>query len=160
MSRGARWTLGFFALAFAVCFLVSNWTTPSKSPLFDFLLPMFCTLIAMACFIQSWRSPAVRVIGALTFVATASYLIFELLNEPTKPYAKDSEPHWVNAILAMVSFGLPGLYVAVRGVYPTWGNGAQAFGGRVAPAQEKTVHDGVGWPVEDHNQWNKDSEWH
>jgi hypothetical protein len=127
MSRGARWILGTFAVIFAVILYYSEFTVPSKAPVIAYAIVAFCLLIAVACFSQSLRGPAVRVIGSMVFLATASYLVFELLNEPTKRYAGRSEPHWLNAVLAIVVFGLPGLYVAVRGSYPKWGRGASVF---------------------------------
>ena len=124
MSRGARWTLGAFAVLIAACFVIS---APSKSPLLDFLLPAFCTAIAIACFFKQWRGPAVRFLGAMTLLATVSYLVLELTTEPTKTYTGESGRHWLNAILAIIFFGLPGLYVALHGTYPAWGKGSAAF---------------------------------
>jgi hypothetical protein len=76
------------------------------------------------------------------FLACLSYLIYELVWKPTKPYAVRSEPHWLNAIMGLVVFGLPGLYVAVRGKYPKWGKGAKAFTGEMdSPSDEESHHE-------------------
>lgn len=159
MSRGARWTLGCFAMVFAACFLEATWSAPSKSPILDVLLPMFCTLIAMACFVQGWRGPAVRIIGAIVFVATVCYLVFELVNAPRKPYTGSSEPHWFNAIRALAGFGLPGLYVAVRGVFPAWGTGAVAFRGSSAQPAGDINARADDWPAGAAGS-SDDTDWH
>ena len=44
-----------------------------------------------------------------------------------RPYHGSASEHWVNAILGLIVFGLPGLFVTVYGVYPRWGKGAKAF---------------------------------
>jgi len=82
----------------------------------------------------------VRIIGFTVFLAYVSYLIFELFREPAKPYANRSEPHWLNAIAGLVVFGLPGLYVAVRGRYPEWGKGAKAFDGESDSPSDEESH--------------------
>jgi hypothetical protein len=129
MSRAARWTLGSFALLFAAIFIYSEQLSPSKAPLLLYVLAGFCLLIAVACFGKRWRGPAVRIIGFMVFLAYFSYLAYEVIREPAKPYTGSSEPHWVNAIHGLFLFGLPGLYVALRGKYPKWGKGAKAFNG-------------------------------
>ena len=72
MSRGARWTLGSFALLFAVMFVVSERTAPSRVPLLDYLLVAFFGLIVVACFGRSWRGAAIRIIGGMAFFAAVS----------------------------------------------------------------------------------------
>jgi hypothetical protein len=51
----------------------------------------------------------------------------------------------LNAMLGLNVFGMPGLYVAVRGKYPRWGKGAKAFNsGTVATAGGKSnLDDGI-----------------
>jgi hypothetical protein len=138
MSRGARWTLGSFALLFAAIFVYSEQNAPSKAPLLVYVLAGFCVLIAVACFSRALRGPAVRIIGFMVFLAYAAYLAYELLREPAKSYQGRAEPHWLNALLGLIVFGLPGLYVAIRGKYPKWGKGAEAFNRRaVSSADEK-----------------------
>lgn len=129
--------LGSFALLFAAIFVYSEQLAPSKAPFLTYGLAAFCVLIAVACFSRTRRGPAVRIIGLVVFLAYVSYLVYELLAEPTKPYTDRSEPHWLNAIMGLIVFGLPGLYVAVRGIYPAWGKGAKAFNGEmVSPSHE------------------------
>jgi hypothetical protein len=142
MSRGSRSVLGCFALLFAAIFAYSEQLAPSKAPLLVYGLAAFCGLIGVACFSRTWRGPAVRIIGFTVFLAYASYLVYELVREPAKPYANRSEPHWLNAIEGLVVFGLPGLYVAVRGKYPKWGKGAKAFTGETdSPPDEESHHE-------------------
>jgi len=126
MSRTARWVLGSFAFLFAGIFA---FTAPSRSPLALFLPTGFCVLIALACFSQTLRGPATRIIGGVVFLVCVSYLVFEIWTEPTKLYSRPSEPSWTNAVEALIVFGLPGIYVALRGEYPRWGKGAEAFRG-------------------------------
>jgi len=123
MSRGTRWGLGSFALLFAVIFVYSEQLAPSRAPLAVYVLAGFCGLMALACFAPSWSGPVVRILGFAVFLAFVSYLAYELLREPAKPYAGRSEPHWLNAMLGLIVFGLPGLYVAIQGKYPRWGKG-------------------------------------
>jgi hypothetical protein len=145
IGRGARLTLGSFALLFAAIFVYSEQNAPSSAPLLVYVLAGFCMLITVACFSRTLRGPAVRIIGFMVFLAYAAYLAYELLREPAKPYGGRSEPHWLNAMLGLIVFGLPGLYVAVRGKYPKWGKGAKAFNSRtVSPAdQESDSYGGI-----------------
>ena len=114
MSRSARWILGLFALLFADIRLLGT-AGPSRAPLLVYVLAGFCGLVALACFSRTWRGSAIRIIGFTVFLAYASYLVYELFWEPAKPYAGRSEPHWLNATLGLIMFGLPGLYVALLG---------------------------------------------
>lgn len=143
-SGGARRILGSFALLFAAIFVYSEQLAPSKAPVLAYGLAAFCGLIALACFSRIWRGPAVRIIGLIVFLAYVSYLAYELLREPAKPYAGRSEPHWLNATMGLILFGLPGLYVAVRGKYPAWGRGAKAFHSEIVsrPGEESRQDDG------------------
>jgi peptidoglycan/LPS O-acetylase OafA/YrhL len=137
MSRPSRWVLGCFALLFAAIFIYSEHLEPSNNSPLVYGVAAFSGLIAVACFTQKWRGLAVRVIGFTVFLAYVSYLVFELVREPAKPYAGETEPHWLNAIIGLVVFGLPGLYVTARGKYPAWGNGAKAFNGEMdSPSDE------------------------
>jgi len=140
MSRSARWTLGSFAALFAAILALSERTAASKAPLVNYLVVGFCVLIAVACFGQSWRGAAIRAIGSMVFIATVVYVVYEQLKEPKKPYVGRSQPHWLNAIRALVQFGLPGLYVALRGEYPKWGTGAAVFRGGSESSDRETTH--------------------
>ena len=137
MSAGARWTLGSFALLFAMTLIFAERIAPSKSPLLVYGPAAFCLVIAVSCFSRTWRRPAVRIIGLVVFIAYVSYLVEEVLREATKHYTSISEPHWLNALIGLAMFGLPGLYVAVRGIYPEWGWGARAFNGDSMPPPDQ-----------------------
>ncbi len=136
MSRGARWVIGVFSGLFALMMFYSERTAPSNAPIVGYLVGAFCVAITIACFSKVLRSPAVRVIGAMVFVATVAYLVDELLTEPGKRYSGTSEPHWLNALFALITFGLPGLFVALHGVYPKWGKGSQVFRGKPTDPDE------------------------
>ena len=85
--------MGTFALLFALMMVYSEWNAHSNAPLLMYIIAGFCGCIAVACFSQKWRGPAVRIIGFMVLVAYASYLVYELLEEPRKRYAGISEPH-------------------------------------------------------------------
>jgi hypothetical protein len=138
MSRGARWVIGIFSALFALMMFYSEGTAPSNAPIVGYLVAMFCAAIAIACFSQVLRTPALRVIGATVFVATVAYLADELLTEPGKKYSGTSEPHWLNAIFALITFGLPGLFVTLHGVYPRWGKGSKVFRGKAINLDEES----------------------
>ena len=84
----------------------------------------------------------------MTLLATVSYLVLELSTEPTKTYPGESGRHWLNAILAIIFFGLPGLYVALHGTYPAWGKGAAVFRGETPPNEAAPLHDST-WQADD-----------
>jgi len=136
MSQGARWVIGIFSGLFALMMFYSERTAPSNAPVVGYLVGAFCVAITMACFSKVLRSPALRVIGATVFVATVAYLVDELLTEPGKTYSGTSEPHWLNAIFALITFGLPGLFVTLHGVYPRWGKGSQVLRGKATDPDE------------------------
>lgn len=121
MSLSARWILGLFALLFAAILIYSEQLAPSRVPWLVYVLAAFCGLIALACFSRTWRGAAIRIIGFMVFLAYASYVVHELFWERAKPYTGRSEPHWLNAILGLIVYGLPGLYFAVGGL--KWGKG-------------------------------------
>jgi predicted nucleic acid-binding protein len=55
MSRGASWTLGTFALLFALIFVYSGKTGPSGASWVLYVFAALCGLLAMACFRQARR---------------------------------------------------------------------------------------------------------
>jgi hypothetical protein len=125
MSRGARWTLGVFSLLFSWIFIISSGNSPR--PVIGWMLAAFCILIAIACFSGAARGPAIRVIGAVVFVLYCGYLVLEIRKGLWRPYGGRGSEHWVNALWGLFVYGLPSLYVAIRGFYPPWGKGAEAF---------------------------------
>ena len=136
MSRGARWTLGFAALFFAAIF---GFLAGNQPRLYAGWIPVaFCVCIAIACFSQVLRGPAIRIVGLVVFLLSCWYLVSELQKGIWRRYEGRASEHWINAILSMVVFGLPGLYVTVRGKYPQWGKGAEAFLGKKEDEQKKS----------------------
>jgi hypothetical protein len=127
MSRGARWTLGAFSLLFSWIFVISNDNSPR--PAIGWMLAAFCVLIAFACFSGTARGPAIRVIGAVVFLSYCGYLVLEIRKGLWRPYEGEGSEHWVNALRGLFVYGLPGLYVTVRGFYPPWGYGTAGFRG-------------------------------
>jgi hypothetical protein len=96
-------------------------------------------LIALACFSSAARGPAIRVIGSVVFLLYVAYLAIEIRQGLWRPNEGRGSEHWVNAILGLFVFGLPGLYVALRGRYPTWGKGAEAFLGKNEEHREPKI---------------------
>ncbi len=129
MRRGTRQTLGGCALLFAAFFLFLALRSPYKPLILLALPPFVCLLIAAACFSEVLHKPASRIIGLSVSLLCFAYLVFEIRTEPWSPYGGLGEPHWLHAALAFLVFGLPGIYVAVRGEYPAWGRSAQALCG-------------------------------
>jgi hypothetical protein len=125
MSRPARWVLGSFSLLFAAAFAMSVANSPE--PLFLWLCAAFCMLIALGCFSQVARGPAIRVIGATVFAIYAAYAAQEIAKAWGKPFNVWAHEHWISAVEGLITFGLPGVYVALRGRYPKWGKAAPAF---------------------------------
>jgi len=81
---------------------------------------------------------ALRIISAAIFLAYAFYLISELRKGIFPTYPGGSSPHWLNALEGLFVFGLPGLFLALRGIYPIWGRGAAVFRGESdAPEQDE-----------------------
>jgi hypothetical protein len=122
MSRGSRWVLGAFSAFFAVMLVVSRLRAPSVIDGRVHLMAAFCFVLTIACFSDRWRETAVRVIGAMLFVAIAFFIKDELRAQSAASYNGDYEPHWFNAIGAALLFALPALYVAITGRFPTLAN--------------------------------------
>ena len=127
MSSGAKRILGSFAILFALIFV--DTARNSSAPWLDCSLVAFCLAIAIACFSKKGRVPALKFIGITVFLAYLSYFVWEITTNFRKPYAGPAQAHWLNAILGMFTFGLPGLYVMLKGVYPKWGLRSEVFRG-------------------------------
>jgi hypothetical protein len=138
MSRGARWTLGTFAVLFSGIFVLSSPNSPR--PWAGWICAAFCVAIAIACFSSVARGPAVRVIGAVVFLLYCGYLFFEFRRGLWRPYEGPGSEHWINALRGLSVYGLPGLYVAVRGFYPPWGLRAEVFRGTRMNASDDDRH--------------------
>jgi hypothetical protein len=127
MSRGARWTLGAFSLLFSGIFVATS--SSSARPYIDWICAAFCVVIALACFSTVARRPSVRVVGAVVFLLYCGYLVLEVRKGLWRPYRGQGSEHWINAVRGLFVYGLPGLYVALRGLYPPWGLRAEVFRG-------------------------------
>jgi len=138
MSSWARITIGIFALFFAWIFVISRAGSPRPGWLYG--LAGFCVLIALACFSRTARGPALRIIGATIFLGYVLYLAFELRKGLSQPYEGPGSPHWLNALEGLFVWGMPGLYLALRGVYPSWGRGAGAFRGESGEIDPESDH--------------------
>ncbi|MBZ5528657.1 MAG: hypothetical protein LAN71_12230 [Acidobacteriia bacterium] len=136
MRRRVRWTVGGCALLFAAFFLFLALRSPHKPLILLALPPFFCLLIAAASFSDILHKTASRIIGLAASLLSLAYLVIEIRSQPWSPYPGLGEPHWLHAALAFLVFGLPGIYVAVRGEYPAWGKAARGLPrGKAACAQ-------------------------
>lgn len=126
MSLGARWTLGSFALLFAVTCLYSG-LLAEQHRFASIAFAGFCTLIAAACFSSRARPASVRIVGFVIFCAYLAYFISEILFHRTTPPEGAGHANWFNAIIGLFVFGLPGLYVSLTGRYSAWGEHSTVF---------------------------------
>ena len=127
MSGWAKFTIGIAALFFAWIFVISRKGSPHPGVLW--VLAGVCVLIALACFSRTARVPSLRIIGGAIFLAYVAYLIGELRKGIFRPYPGRASEHWLNALEGLYVWGLPGLYLALRGIYPSWGRAASLFRG-------------------------------
>jgi len=129
MSRTARWILGCFSLLFAAAFAMA--VSNSSEPLFLWCCAGFCLLMSLACFSTVARTPALRVIGATVFGIYAFGLLEQLAKMSRTPFDGHFHWSWLTALEGplegLITFGLPGLYVAIRGRFPSWSKFAPAF---------------------------------
>ncbi|HTQ59458.1 MAG TPA: hypothetical protein VMI32_04495 [Candidatus Solibacter sp.] len=129
MSRPARWVLGSFAFLFAVVFATA--VNNSPEPFFIWACAGFCLLISLACFSSVARTPALRVIGATVFGIYAAGAAAAAAKLSRLPFDGHLHWSWVTQIQGplegLITFGLPGLYVAISGRFPLWSKLAPAF---------------------------------
>ncbi len=107
MSRGARWVLGSLTIIFADIFIYT--VHDPKAQWLSWVLVAFCLAISVACFSTRGRGAALRFIGISVFLAYLFYFAWEFLTNFKKPYTGIAEEHWVNALLGMFTYGLPGI---------------------------------------------------
>jgi len=129
MSRTARWVLGSFALLFAVAFATA--VNNSPEPFFIWACAGFCLLISLACLSSVARTPALRIIGTAVFTVYAAGVVSAAVRLSRTPFDGHVPWSWLTQlegpIEGLITFGLPGLYVAVRGSFPAWSKFAPAF---------------------------------
>jgi hypothetical protein len=115
MSRGARWTIGVFAVGCAVIFA---WL-PSQGiqPLGAYCAAAFLTIVAALCFVPATAPLTARLVGGVLLLVCVAYLI-DVLRSPPDPNGVTTP--W-RAVKAMLLFGLPGGYLMIFGRYPLWG---------------------------------------
>jgi hypothetical protein len=138
MSGASRWILGAFALLFGTMFVYT--ARNSSASWIDLGLAAFCLAIAVACFSKKGRGPAIKFIGVTVFLAYLIYFGWEIATNFSKPYTGRAEEHWLNALIGLFAFGLPGLYVLIKGVYPRWGIRSDVFRGNdpISAATDET----------------------
>jgi O-antigen ligase len=121
MSRGARWTLGVFCLFFAWTFYYVGQGSPSadlRTRIASGAFAGLCLLISFTCFFRHGRSLIVRFLGGLIFLTYVAYFAHEFWFTRAKPYEDIGTPHWINALVGFFVWGLPGLYMALHGIWP------------------------------------------
>jgi len=121
MSRASEIILGIVALLSAL--LVLYFIQAGVGLLFGWLaLEIFLLTMAAACLFRTGRKLTLRVLGAFLFAVCAGYLATELrLGQPGG---------LLKSLMAFFVFGLPALYLMVRGRYPRWGRFAPVFAGK------------------------------
>lgn len=100
-----RLILSFFAALFGVGMVL---IAPSaEKPVGHYLFGAFCLAIAVACFVRGRTQRAVgSFIASAVLAVTAWYLITEIFGGVVVSGSRSS-PSVVNAVLALVVFGLP-----------------------------------------------------
>jgi hypothetical protein len=126
MSRGASITLGIACLLCGIGFLFVPFMGVGASPVGVVAIAIFCFLISSACLIPSSRQVTLRLI-ALIVLGVCLVYVWTTRNAQWWP-SQAGQPSLGRATMALIVFGLPAAYVVVRGAYPTWGRGAEAFG--------------------------------
>jgi hypothetical protein len=123
MGRTSRWTMVIFCLVFAGLTLSIPLTMPESGvPLSKSLIVVAVLLvIALACFPGRFQKALVRLIAAGVFLGCVAYIVVEA-GKPLPDLAnyRRSDTNIVNALIAMVIFGVPAAYVAVKGEFPKW----------------------------------------
>ncbi|CAN5899520.1 hypothetical protein BH23PLA1_BH23PLA1_41020 [soil metagenome] len=119
MSTGARVVLAVFVLICAACFaaigmISGDLLAAGAWPFYG--LAVFCVVIALACLSRSSRPVTLRLIGLVIFLAYGFYI-----------YDSLGDLNILRAIAGLCVWGLPSGYLAIRGIYPTWGKGSAAF---------------------------------
>lgn len=118
MSKGLQIFLG---LAFAPAALIFAYVGATlgkelpNGPMPIYAMAAFCTVVAIACLIQTGRAITLRVIGAVICVVCTWYI-----------FASLGTDNLFRAIAAGLVFGVPFAYLAVTGRYPNWGHGGAA----------------------------------
>ena len=134
MSRGARWLLGAAMLVIAAGFAAIPLMRPAPNfrPSFVTLAFVgFPTLIAVACFFPAGRPVTLRLIAATVLALSFGYVAIQVAAFPLgrgNRGAGRTQPSLQNSLMFLATFGLPSVYVLVRGRYPGWGRHAAAFG--------------------------------
>jgi hypothetical protein len=119
MGSLARFTIGiataFSAVAFAVIGMTLGPSLPGGStPLYA--MAAFCGVASLACLHRASRPLTLRLVGATVFVTFVIYAYRSLGTQNAD-----------RAIAGLLALGLPGLYVAATGKYPSWGQASTAF---------------------------------
>lgn len=122
MSAISRWIIAIFSLlgAVMVAKLPLGEEVTTQQRVTQWGVAGFCVLIAVACFPGRGRAVAVRIIGAAVFVACVGYIFDQWKLPVDLLHSQRSDPNIINAVVAFLTFGLPGGYVAVTGKFPRW----------------------------------------
>jgi hypothetical protein len=112
LSLGARLLLAVACGGFAVALALAAPTLPKPGWIYAFA--GFCALISVAALAPPGVArPAGRLIGAAVFACALAYLVDQALGGPW--FSRRSAPSLLNAILAFLAFGVPGLAYALFG---------------------------------------------
>lgn len=121
MSKGARITIGIFALLGAVGFFMTALDPeglPTGAAGFYAMAILF-VIIAVACFFPKTHPFTLRMIGMVIFCGYAAY-VYESFQTQNLP----------RAVMGFVVWGLPSGYLAIMGKYPSWGEASAGLNGK------------------------------
>jgi hypothetical protein len=139
-------SLGLVALGFAgVAWFVNGLEGTRAISVGMAILSAFSGLGAIACLVPASRPVTLRLVGGVVFLACLGYMIEMLLRGPVLGKSR-ADQSLVNSIFALVAFGLPAGYVAIRGRYPSWGRHASSFGAETPSLPDKPRDPDVGEP--------------
>lgn len=120
MSRGAQVAIAVSALVFAASFLALALYAGALFPVgpWPFVgLSAFCGAIAVACLFPGSRPFTLRIVGVVIFLVYVAYV-----------YDTREEMTVLRALRGLLIWGLPCGYLAIWGVFPSWGRASKAFG--------------------------------
>jgi hypothetical protein len=118
MSQGSRIAIGIVAFLCAAAFLKSA-LNPVGLPVGAIVfygMALFCVVIAIACFFPKGHPVTLRIIGIVIFYAYVSYAYDSLHTQ-----------NFRRAVGGFLLWGVPSGYLAIKGKYPSWGQGAAGF---------------------------------
>jgi len=115
MSRGALYTIGSVCGLFSVYMAYQASSGVMASPTGGYVFGGVLAVAAVGCFSKGrLQGGALRAMGGIVLLTCLGYLVGQLIEGEVASEAQ-SEPSVLNAIKALVVFGIPGAYLMIRG---------------------------------------------